>query len=104
MTIPKPTVTTTTPKPTVTKVAPDAAGKPKQRKAPDGSKISRKRGPPRPHRKLTQEVLDKRIQKLQRRIDRVQTQLEDAQRHIVGYRNEEQYRQEHTEDTQVAAS
>jgi hypothetical protein len=72
--------------------------KPKHRKSADGQKIARKRGPPRPHRKLAQDVLDKRIHKLQRRIERVQTQLDDAQRHIVGYRNEEQYRKDHPEE------
>lgn len=78
--------------------------KPKQRKSADGQKIARKRGPPRPHRKLAQDVLDKRIHKLQRRIERVQTQLDDAQRHIVGYRNEEQYRKDHPEEAPPPAA
>ena len=51
----------------------DQAGKKKQRaprvpKAEGG--IRRKRGPPRPHRKLTQEVLESRISKLNKRIEK----------------------------------
>lgn len=78
------------------------ATKAKAKKTADGQKIVRKRGPPRPHRKLAQDVLEKRINKLQRRIERVQTQLDDAQRHIVGYRNEEQYRKDHPEEAPQA--
>lgn len=51
-------------------------------------KISKKRGPPRPHKKLDQAVLESRVTKLQRRIDRASGQLQDAQRHIDGYHRE----------------
>ena len=52
----------------------------------------RKRGPPRPHRKLPPDVLALRITKLQKRIDRAQGQLEDATRHIDGYSKESEFR------------
>lgn len=54
----------------------------------------RKRGPPRPHRKLTQEVLDGRIGKLRKRIDKARGQLEDAERHIEAYVKEAGYRED----------
>ena len=54
----------------------------------------RKRGPPRPHRKLQQEILEGRISKLSRRIDRAQGQLEDAKRHIDAYEKEVKYREQ----------
>lgn len=54
----------------------------------------RKRGPPRPHRKLTQEVLEGRIGKLRKRIDKARGQLEDAERHIDAYVKEAGYREE----------
>ena len=54
----------------------------------------RKRGPPRPHRKLTQEVLDGRIGKLRKRIDKAKGQLEDAERHIEAYVKEAGYRED----------
>ena len=74
----------------------DQAGKKKQR-APrvpkvDGG-IKRKRGPPRPHRKLTQEVLESRISKLNKRIEKAKGHLEDAERHIDGYSKERKYRE-----------
>lgn len=52
----------------------------------------RKRGPPRPHRKLDQEVLDSRIGKLRKRIERNAGQLADARRHIEAYDKELEYR------------
>ncbi len=55
-------------------------------------KIGKKRGPPRPHKKLEQVVLETRVAKLQRRIDRAGGQLQDAQRHIDGYHREISFR------------
>ena len=55
---------------------------------------SRKRGPPRPHRKLSQEILDGRISKLRSRIERCKGQLDDAERHIEGYEKEAKYREQ----------
>jgi hypothetical protein len=59
-----------------------------------GSEPPRKRGPPRPHRKLPQDVLDGRIGKLRKRIERARGQLEDAERHIEGYDKEAKYREQ----------
>ena len=58
----------------------------------------RKRGPPRPHRKLQDDVLALRIAKLQKRIDRAQGQLEDATRHIDGYNKENEFRRSEKEE------
>lgn len=57
----------------------------------------RKRGPPRPHRKLPQDVLEGRIGKLRKRIERARGQLEDAERHIEGYDKEAKYREQDKE-------
>lgn len=54
----------------------------------------KKRGPPRPHRKLDTDVLNGRIEKLNKRITRAKQQLEDAQRHIEGYNKEFLFRQQ----------
>ncbi len=59
---------------------------------------TRKRGPPRPHRKLGQEILDGRITKLRSRIQRCRGQLEDAERHIDGYEKEAKYRLQEKKD------
>lgn len=73
------------------------AGDDKKKKRPargpkvDG--VKRKRGPPRPHRKLTQLVLDSRISKLNKRIEKARGHLEDAERHIDGYSKEAKYRE-----------
>lgn len=70
----------------------------KKQKAPrpstKGKEPPRKRGPPRPHRKLAQEILEGRIAKLQKRITRAKDQLEDAHRHIEGYQKEAGYREQ----------
>ena len=72
-----------------------APGEPRApRKAPGEVRVSRKRGPPRPHRKLAAEVLQGRIEKLTKRIDKARGLLEEAERHIVGYHREVKYRAE----------
>lgn len=71
----------------------DAEPKAKQPKAQSKGDGHRKRGPPRPHRKLSDEILHGRIEKLQKRINRAKGQLEDAERHIEGYVKEEKYRE-----------
>jgi len=53
----------------------------------------KKRGPPRPHRKLSNELLTGRIEKLKKRINKAKGQLEDAERHIDGYNKEASYRE-----------
>ena len=59
-----------------------------------------KRGPARPHRRLEAEVIDARITKLQKRLDRAKSQIEDAGRHVEGYLREREFR---SKETQVAA-
>ena len=67
--------------------------RPEKSSEPRAPKPVRKpRGPPRPHRKLEQDTLTNRIDKLQKRIDRSKAQLEDAERHIEGYNKEAKYR------------
>ena len=72
-------------------IATDAqAGKPKvkkQSKAPTA-----KRGPALPHRRLESEVIDERIAKLQKRLDRAKAQIEDASLHVEGYQREREFR------------
>jgi hypothetical protein len=63
-------------------------------KKPKSDEPPRKRGPPRPHRKLPQEILEGRISKLRKRIDKARGQLEDAERHIEGYDKEAKYREQ----------
>ena len=69
----------------------------KKKRAPRAPKVDggirRKRGPPRPHRKLSQEVLESRINKLNKRIEKAKGHLEDAERHIDGYSKERKYRE-----------
>jgi hypothetical protein len=55
-------------------------------------RVVKKRGPPRPHRRLAQEVLMARIGKLQKRINKARGLLEEAERHIEAYSHEEKYR------------
>ena len=50
------------------------------------------RGPPRPHRRITQDVLETRVTKLQKRIKRARIQLEVSERHVAGYLLEQEYR------------
>ena len=67
----------------------------RKKKTPRPAKTGpvKKRGPPRPHRKLDKEVLAGRIEKLQRRIERAKGQLGDAERHIDAYAKEAKYRE-----------
>ncbi len=85
-----------------TEATSDEAQKKKKRPRAEGSKgvKSKKRGPPRPHKKLAQEVLHSRITKLQKRIDRARGQLEDAERHIDSYNKEAKYRLEDEKNDQ----
>ena len=64
---------------------------PKKRK-PKSSEPKQKRGPARPHRRLATDVIDTRIAKLQKRLDRAKAQIEDATRHVEGYQRERQFR------------
>jgi hypothetical protein len=51
------------------------------------------RGPPRPHRKLTPDVLAGRIAKLDKRIKKARNQMQEAERHIEAYLKESKYRE-----------
>ena len=51
-----------------------------------------KRGPPRPYRKLSQEILDSRITKLQKRLERCTSQAEEAGNFLSKYVREQGYR------------
>ena len=55
-------------------------------------RVVKKRGPPRPHRRLEADVLHGRIEKLQKRIDKAKGVLEEAERHIDVYNKEKKYR------------
>ena len=55
-----------------------------------------KRGPARPHRRLAADVIDSRITKLQKRLDRAKAQIEDAARHVEGYLREREFRAKET--------
>jgi hypothetical protein len=68
----------------------DKPAKAKSDKVP--SQPRAKRGPARPHRRLGAEVIDSRITKLQKRLDRAKSQIEDASRHVEGYLRERDFR------------
>ena len=60
---------------------------------PDGKRVKgAPRGPARPHRRIEQDVLEARIEKLQKRIKRARLQLDVSERHVSGYLFEQQYR------------
>jgi hypothetical protein len=63
---------------------------PKEKKDPGAPKP--KRGPARPHRRLALDVIESRITKLQKRLDRAKAQTEDASRHVEGYLRERDFR------------
>jgi len=54
----------------------------------------KKRGPARPYRRLTQEVLDSRISKLEKRKTRAKHQLTETEGFLEKYKKETVYRQE----------
>jgi len=57
------------------------------------SQSERKRGPARPYRKLPQETLLLRIQKLQKRIDRTSAQAEEGKNFLSKYTREQAFRE-----------
>ena len=73
---------------------PDAAEKrPKRaKKDPEQDQPKSKRGHARPHRRLDSDTIVARIDKLDRRIQRAQTQLSEATRHAQGYKREMTFR------------
>ena len=64
--------------------------KPRAKKSPGASKT--KRGPARPYRKLGTEVLNTRIQKLSKRIEKSRSQLTDAETFLAKYTREQEFR------------
>jgi len=75
----------------------DKAKAPKTKRVPkEGGKTKSeprsKRGPPRPYRKLSQEILDQRIKKLQKRLERCTAQAEEAGGFLSKYVREQGYR------------
>jgi len=54
----------------------------------------KKRGPARPHRRLDIDTINTRITKLEKRQLRAKEQLEDATRHVDGYRAEREFREQ----------
>jgi hypothetical protein len=84
---------TTTPKAKKQRAEKGAATttKPKEKKADPGAPKP-KRGPARPHRRLALDVIESRITKLQKRLDRAKSQIEDASRHVEGYLRERDFR------------
>ena len=75
--------------PTLTKATKTTKTKPTQPRI--------KRGPARPHRRLAVDVIDSRITKLQKRLDRARSQIDDAGRHVEGYLRERDFRAKEAE-------
>lgn len=65
------------------------------------SKGERKRGPARPYRKLQQEILESRIKKLEKRIERTSAQAEEGRTFLSKYTREQAFRD--AEATKAAA-
>ena len=68
---------------------------PKEKGSDSGEKkvtIRSKRGPARPHRRLELDVINTRITKLEKRLVRAKSQVEDAGRHVEGYIRERDFR------------
>ena len=78
------------PKPAPKKAKSEKSEKSKQKSDPSQPRV--KRGPARPHRRLAVDVIDSRIAKLQKRLDRAKAQIDDAGRHVEGYLRERDFR------------
>jgi hypothetical protein len=62
-----------------------------------------KRGPARPHRRLELDVINTRIAKLEKRLTRAKSQVEDASRHVEGYVRERDFRAKEDGSTSPSA-
>jgi hypothetical protein len=71
---------------------PDKAEKPPPKARGKTDQPKPKRGPARPHRRLPVDVIESRITKLQKRLERAKSQIEDAGRHVEGYLRERDFR------------
>ena len=80
---------------------PEKLAKPEKTKKPTkveaNGQPKPKRGPARPHRRLAWDVIELRITKLQKRLDRAKSQIEDAGRHVEGYLRERDFRAKEAE-------
>lgn len=63
-------------------------------KAAAGREKGKRRGPPRPHRRLEEGVLSTRMERLEARIEKAREQIEDAGRHLEIYALESKYRRQ----------
>lgn len=70
---------------------PVPARKPRSKRPLDTPR--KKRGPPRPYRKIAEDVLAKRIERLSKRIDRVKKQHESTRTLLTKYVHEKYYRE-----------
>ena len=83
------------------KKTPPTGETPKPKKAAKKTGEPRlKRGPARPYRKLDQGVLDTRITKLQKRLDRAKGQMEEAETFLRKYEREKGFRAPDGEPTE----
>lgn len=79
------------------KVKPDEKPKKSKKAKPDPTKP--KRGPARPYRKLAQDILNVRIAKLEKRLDRAKNQAREAEGFLTKYTREQGFRAEDTPKT-----
>lgn len=77
----------------------DSPPKSDKKRVPKSQRV--KRGPARPLRRVPKEVLDSRIEKLEKRLKRTTSQMEDASRHYAAYIRERDFRKD--ESLQVGA-
>ena len=82
------------------KVVTDGPPKPKKAASKKTGEPRPKRGPARPYRKLEQGVLDTRITKLQKRLDRAKGQMEEAETFLRKYEREKGFREPDDEPTE----
>ena len=71
---------------------PEEGGEAKRAKKEGKGEPKPTRGPARPYRKLSQEILDSRIQKLQKRLTRTTSQAEEAGAFLSKYVREQDFR------------
>ena len=85
--------------PESTPVSADARPSAEKKKVPKSQRV--KRGPARPLRRVPKDILDMRIEKLDKRLKRTTSQMEDASRHFAAYIRERDFRK--SEEAEEAA-
>jgi hypothetical protein len=75
----------------VSEIEPPPEGK-QRKKQPPQNKMVPKRGPPRPYRKIPEEVLTTRLKRLTDRIDKIKKQHESTRVLLTRYSHERYYR------------